>query len=133
MTKRQSDTTQSLLNALPNTNAPIYARLKSAILENIDSSTWLPEQRLPSEAEMVKALGVSRMTVNRALRELTADGVLIRQQGVGTFVAPKKAHSSLFEVHNIAQEIADRGHKHTTKVVELQTVKANTDLSLIHI
>jgi len=130
VTKRQSDTTQSLLNALPNTNAPIYARLKSAILENIDSSTWLPEQRLPSEAEMVKALGVSRMTVNRALRELTADGVLIRQQGVGTFVAPKKAHSSLFEVHNIAQEIADRGHKHTTKVVELQTVKANTDQAL---
>ena len=79
MTKRQSDTTQSLLNALPDTNAPIYARLKSAILENIGSSTWLPEQRLPSEAEMVKALGVSRMTVNRALRELTSDGVLIRQ------------------------------------------------------
>ncbi len=130
MTKRQSDTTQSLLNALPDTNAPIYARLKSAILENIGSSTWLPEQRLPSESEMVKALGVSRMTVNRALRELTSDGVLIRQQGVGTFVAPKKAHSSLFEVHNIAQEIADRGHKHTTKVVELQTVKANTDQAL---
>ena len=130
MTKRQSDTTQSLLNALPDTSAPIYARLKSAILENIGSSTWLPEQRLPSEAEMVKALGVSRMTVNRALRELTSDGVLIRQQGVGTFVAPKKAHSSLFEVHNIAQEIADRGHKHTTKVVELQTVKANTDQAL---
>ena len=130
MTKCQSDTTQSLLNALPDTNAPIYARLKSAILENIGSSTWLPEQRLPSEAEMVKALGVSRMTVNRALRELTSDGVLIRQQGVGTFVAPKKAHSSLFEVHNIAQEIADRGRKHTTKVVELQIVKANTDQAL---
>jgi len=130
---RQSDTTQSLLNALPDTNAPIYARLKSAILENIDSSTWIPEQRLPSEAEMVNALGVSRMTVNRALRELTADGVLIRQQGVGTFVAPiapAKAHSSLFEVHNIAQEISDRGHKHTTIVVELQSVKANTDQAL---
>ena len=114
----QADTTQSLLNALPNTNAPIYARLKSAILENIQSSNWMPEQRLPSEAQMVNALGVSRMTVNRALRELATDGVLIRQQGVGTFVAPQKAHSALFEVHNIAQEIADRGHKHETIVVE---------------
>lgn len=130
MNIRQSDTIQSLLNALPHTNAPIYARLKSAILENIDSSTWIPDQRLPSEAEMVNALGVSRMTVNRALRELTADGILIRQQGVGTFVAPKKAHSSLFEVHNIAQEITDRGHNHTTIVVELQQVKSNTDQAL---
>ena len=133
VTTRQSNTTQNLLNALPKTNAPIYARLKIAILENIHSSIWIPEQRLPSEAEIVNALGVSRMTVNRALRELTADGVLIRQQGVGTFVAPiapKKAHSSLFEVHNIAQEIADRGHKHTTIVVELQSVKSNTDQAL---
>ena len=126
----QADTTQSLLNALPNTNAPIYARLKSAILENIQSSNWMPEQRLPSEAQMVNALGVSRMTVNRALRELATDGVLIRQQGVGTFVAPQKAHSALFEVHNIAQEIADRGHKHETIIVELQSVKANIDQAL---
>jgi GntR family histidine utilization transcriptional repressor len=125
-----SDTTQSLLKALPNNNAPIYARLKSAILENIDSSTWLPDQRLPSEAQMVNALGVSRMTVNRALRELAADGVLTRQQGVGTFVAAKKAHSALFEVHNIAQEISDRGHQHETIIVKLQSVKASTDQAM---
>jgi GntR family histidine utilization transcriptional repressor len=127
---RQSDTVQSLLKALPKTNAPIYARLKIAILDNINSSTWVPEQRLPSEAEMVNALGVSRMTINRALRELTADGALTRQQGVGTFVAAKKAHSALFEVHNIAQEIADRGHEHTTIVVELQSVRSNTEQAL---
>ena len=130
MNTHQSDTTQSLLNALPNTNAPIYARLKIAILNNIDSATWIPEQRLPSEAEMVYALGVSRMTVNRALRELTADGVLTHLQGVGTFVAAKKSHSALFEVHNIAQEISDRGHKHTAIVVELQLVKSSTEQAL---
>jgi len=125
-----SDTTQTLLKALPDTNAPIYARLKSAILENINAATWVPDQRLPSEAQMVNALGVSRMTVNRALRELAATGVLIRRQGVGTFVAPKKVHSALFEVHNIAQEIADRGHEHKTLIVELQKVKANTDQAM---
>ena len=127
-------TTQSLLNALlgalPNTNAPIYARLKSAITDNINNGIWVAEQRLPSEAEMVQALGVSRMTVNRALRELTATGVLHRQQGVGTFVASKKAHSALFEVHDIAQEIADRGHTHKVEIVILQEVKASTDQAL---
>jgi len=120
----------ALLDALPSTSAPIYARLKSAITDNVNNGIWVAEQRLPSEAEMVQALGVSRMTVNRALRELTAAGVLHRQQGVGTFVAPKKAHSALFEVHNIAQEIADRGHTHKVEILILQEVKASTDEAL---
>lgn len=48
------------------------------------------------------------MTINRALRELTADGLLMRMQGVGTFVAERKGHSALFEVNNIADEIKSR-------------------------
>lgn len=130
MNSTLSAAAQSLVKAMPDTNAPIYARLKSAILDNITKAIWLPDERLPSEAEMVQALGVSRMTVNRALRELSANGVLVRQQGVGTFVAPKKAYSALFEVHNIAQEIADRGHIHSTKIVKLQSVKSNSDQAL---
>jgi len=125
-----SAATQSLLNALPTSNAPIYARLKIAITDNINNGVWVAEQRLPSEAEIVQAIGVSRMTVNRALRELTADGILNRQQGVGTFVAPKKAQSALFEVHNIAQEIADRGHEHSVEILLLQSVKSNIDQAL---
>ncbi|MEC8484901.1 MAG: GntR family transcriptional regulator, partial [Pseudomonadota bacterium] len=94
---------------LPDTPAPIYARLKQAITQKVTSGEWQANQRVPSEAEIVKALNVSRMTVNRALRELTAEGLLTRQQGLGTFVAQKKAHSALFEVHNIAEEVASRG------------------------
>ncbi|MDC9719380.1 MAG: histidine utilization repressor [Gammaproteobacteria bacterium] len=130
MKKQLSTVTQNLIDALPASSAPIYARLKSAIVNNIANAIWMPEQRLPSESEIVRALGVSRMTVNRALRELTADGVLSRQQGVGTFVAHKKSHSALFEVHNIAQEIADRGNKHSVNIVSLQSVKSNSDQAL---
>ena len=43
---------------------------------------------MPSEAELVAEFGVSRMTVNRALRELQAEGLVERSQGVGTFAAP---------------------------------------------
>lgn len=112
---------------LPDTPAPIYARLKQAIVHKVLSGQWQANQRVPSEAEMVNALGVSRMTVNRALRELTAEGVLTRQQGLGTFVAQKKAHSALFEVHNIAEEVASRGAIYRAEQIQLLRSKATVE------
>lgn len=106
---------------------PIYAKVKQAICQKIDSGEWQPDQRVPSESEMVKALKVSRMTINRALRELTGEGILVRQQGIGTFVARKKTNSALFEVHNIADEIATRGNDHSAKLIEICLAKASME------
>jgi GntR family transcriptional regulator, histidine utilization repressor len=126
-----SDITNSnlanLFDDLPDAPLPIYAKLKQAISLKITSGQWQVNQRIPSESEVVKALGVSRMTVNRALRELTAEGFLVRHQGLGTFVAEKKAHSALFEVHNIAEEVAARGHKHRSELLVLESAKATME------
>ncbi|WP_425551616.1 GntR family transcriptional regulator, partial [Achromobacter dolens] len=89
-------------NALP---APLYAQLKQMIAQQIRSGAWPAHYRVPSESELVQELGYSRMTINRALRELTAEGLLVRMQGVGTFVAQPKTRSALFAVNNIADEI----------------------------
>lgn len=86
--------------------APLYARVKQMIVQQIENGSWPPHHRVPSESELVSELGFSRMTINRALRELTAEGLLVRMQGVGTFVAEPKTRSALFEVNNIADEIA---------------------------
>lgn len=102
--------------------APLYARVKQAIVQKIRSGAWLPNTKLPSESELLQQLGVSRMTINRALRELTIEGLLVRMQGVGTFVAMPKGTAALFEIHNIAQEIADRGHVHRSDVMVLEEV-----------
>ncbi len=99
--------------------APLYARVKQMIVQQIETGSWPPHHRVPSESELVSQLGFSRMTINRALRELTADGLLVRMQGVGTFVAEPKTRSALFEVNNIADEIASRGHRHRCQVIVL--------------
>lgn len=65
------------------------------------------------------------MTINRALRELTDEGWLVRLQGVGTFVAEPKGQSALFEVRSIAEEIAARRHQHRCEVLTLERVRAN--------
>ncbi|WP_260961994.1 histidine utilization repressor [Pseudomonas citri] len=110
--------------------APLYARVKQMITQQIDSGNWPPHYRVPSESELVNQLGFSRMTINRALREMTADGLLVRMQGVGTFVAEPKSQSALFEVHNIADEIASRGHRHTCKVVTLEEEAAGSERAM---
>ncbi|TJV68632.1 MAG: GntR family transcriptional regulator [Mesorhizobium sp.] len=93
---------------LTETAGPLYEKVKDYVLGNIGSGNWPKDRRLPSENELVSTLGVSRMTVHRALRELTSEGHLLRIQGVGTFVAPPKPQSALIEIRNIAGEIAAR-------------------------
>ncbi|MCP5368777.1 MAG: GntR family transcriptional regulator, partial [Hyphomicrobiales bacterium] len=69
---------------------PQYQRIKRHIMRLIDGGGLGPGDRVPSENALVRELGVSRMTVNRALRELTAAGLLVRVQGTGTFVAERR-------------------------------------------
>ncbi|KAA0023208.1 histidine utilization repressor [Antrihabitans cavernicola] len=102
-------------------SAPAYERVKRLVLERISTGQWTEGDQLPSENQLVSALGLSRMTINRALRELATDGVVQRLMGVGTFVAPTKSASPLFEVTNIADEIAHRGHRHRTEVIFLRS------------
>lgn len=109
----------------PQSPLPRYSQIKRMISSRIQSGDWRPGDRIASEAELVRDMGVSRMTINRALRELTLEGQLIRVQGVGTFVAENKAQSALFEVKNIAEEIRARGSRHEAKVILLRREAAS--------
>ena len=104
---------------------PLYAGVKRWIAARIRSGEWPPRHRIPSESELVDALGVSRMTVNRALRELSLEGLLVRMQGLGSFVAEEKQPLDVFEVRDIAEEILARGHVHAATVVAVERVAAS--------
>ncbi|MBY5587339.1 histidine utilization repressor [Rhizobium leguminosarum] len=112
-----------------NDSTPLYAGVKQVILDRIHSGEWPPKYRVPSENELVVELGVSKMTANRALRELANEGELVRIQGVGSFVAERKGYSALFEVRNIAEEIAERGHVHEAAVVVLAQETASPEIA----
>ena len=106
-----------------------YLQVKHYVLERIAAGTLKAGERVPSENELVRAFTVSRMTANRALKELSADGVLVRLPGVGTFVAEQRVHAHPLEVRNIADEIRARGHEHRVRVVALDTVAASRELA----
>jgi len=103
---------------------PQYLQLKHYILRHVTNGDWPPLSRIPSENDLVVKFSVSRMTVNRALRELTDAGVVTRMQGVGTFVAGPKAESAMFAVRSIRDEILARGQCHTVEVMICEPVRA---------
>lgn len=98
---------------------PLYRRVKTHVLDSIAAGALKPGDRVPSEHELVAAFGISRMTANRALRELTAEGYLTRIAGLGTFVAAPKPLGTVLEVRPIAEEIAARGGRHQAVLLRL--------------
>src|SRR5512139_2440617 len=82
-----------------------YSRVKQHLKAGLADGRWRP-------GELVAQFGVSRMTVNRALRELQAEGLVERVQGVGTFAAQLHRISSTLTIRDLQEEIEARGHRH---------------------
>ncbi len=108
---------------------PAYGQVKAFIQQHISSGEWKPGNPVPSEATLMKQFGVSRMTVNRALRELTAEGMVVRVQGSGTFVAELHRISSTLTIRDIQEEVLERGHVHAARVLLATIEKASAELA----
>lgn len=93
-----------------------YARVKQHLKDELARGRFLPGALMPSEAELVAQFGVSRMTVNRALRELQSEGLVERVQGVGTFAAQLHRVASTLTIRDLHEEIAARDHHHHAEV-----------------
>lgn len=104
---------------------PRYQQIKQFIGDSIRNQRYTAGDKIPTEAELVEQFAVSRMTVNKALRDLVQEGLLVRYPGLGTFVAPPKAESPLAEVRNIAEEVRARGHQYTSHVLVLNEQAAS--------
>ena len=89
-----------------------FGQIKQYLKGRLESGDWTPGTLMPSEADLVAEFGVSRMTVNRALRELQLEGLVDRVQGVGTFAAQLNRVSSSLTIRDIHEEILARGHAH---------------------
>lgn len=107
----------ALVPACSDSPHPLYQQVKDRILEGIADGRWPSGNKIPSENQLVKELGVSRMTVHRALRELSQEGHLQRVAGVGSFVAEPPRQASLIELRNIADEVRAQGSRHRARLI----------------
>ncbi|RUQ66408.1 histidine utilization repressor [Azospirillum doebereinerae] len=108
---------------------PRYAQIKETIRRRIHAGDWPEGFQIPSEHKLLEEFSVSRMTVHRALRDLTDEGLLTRVQGLGTFVAERPPSMEVVELRSIADEIAARGNRHSCTVERLLAIPADTGLA----
>ncbi|MBR8127589.1 histidine utilization repressor [Burkholderia ambifaria] len=106
-----------------------FQQIKTLVRQKVDAGDWRPGDRIPSELDLAAQFGVARMTVNRALRELTEEGVLKRIAGVGTFVAEVKPQSNLLMIAHIRDEIRARGHEYRCRVLSQSREPASFDVA----
>ena len=101
---------------------PLYEQIKTAIDRRIEATEWPADFRIPGEAELAEEFGASHLTVRRALRELQAEGVLIRIQGRGTFVVGPRMQCAVFNLQDMSEEIVLSGGMHGARVLELRAL-----------
>lgn len=88
--------------------APLYAQLRDLIREAIEQGKLRPRETLPAEREISSRMDVSRITVRKAITELVEEGLLVRQQGSGTYVA-SRVEKQFFQLSSFSEDMAARG------------------------
>ncbi len=95
--------------AMHSSPGALYHSLGHIIRSKIQSGEWAIGQRIPSERELMGIFNVSRATVRQAIENLEKEGILRRERGKGTFVAPPKIESGMLRMIEFAGVIKQNG------------------------
>lgn len=102
-----------------NSPVPLYFQLQEIIRERIESGQWVEGDQLPTEQELMRMYGVSRIVVNQALNNLVREGLIERHRGRGTFVAHAKTSMNQLESwFGSYEDLLKQGYVPVTKVIE---------------
>ena len=88
--------------------APLYRQLQRVLRDAISNRVLAPDDALPAEREFADELGVSRITVRKALDGLVGEGLLVRRQGAGTFVAAR-VEKNFSKLSSFTEDMISRG------------------------
>ena len=102
------------------TGVPLYIQIAEALLDQIENGELAPGDRLPAERKLSRALSVNRMTLRNALRVLEQQGLLIRKQGDGTYVAAPKVERQAGYLFSFTEGMRRRGYTPGAKVIHLE-------------
>lgn len=117
------------MNQLPASTTPLYAQIKAVISRRIQDAEWPANFQVPNETALAEEFDVSALTVRRALRELQAEGLLVRIQGRGTFVVGARTQCAIFDLPDISEEIEANGGVHTSEIIALEILPGDAPLA----
>lgn len=108
---------------------PLYLQIKDALKQRILDGDYAAHERLPSESELMKMFGVSRITVRQSLRDLHSDGLVFSVQGKGTFVSKPKAVQNVQRLQGFGEAMTPKGYETSTRVLLKEFSRPSQDVA----
>ena len=124
---KQNPILQATLSA--DSNVPLYTQLVGIIRRNISTGALSPGDLLPSEAELCSSLGISRSTVRQAIGTLAMEGLVVRRQGKGTFIAEPKIRRRTESIYSFTSEINAMGKTPSSSIIEFAVLAPPAEIA----
>lgn len=111
--------------------SPLYQQIKGLILNSLRLGEWKPGEAIPSEMELAARFRVSQGTVRKAIDELAAENLLVRQQGKGTFVATHATKQVQFRFLKLVPDSGTPGSEGPAQrdIIECRRTRASADIA----
>ncbi|RWR29070.1 histidine utilization repressor [Sinirhodobacter populi] len=100
------------------TKGSLHEAIRSGIEDKILSGAWPPGYRIPSELELGRQYGCSRMTVSKAVTELARAGLILRKRKIGSVVLPQRSQNAILEIHDVRDEVLAQGKSYRYDLLE---------------
>ena len=110
---------------------PLYEKLRDLLREQIEQGRYRPGEPIPSERELCRAHRISRITVRQAIAGMIHDGLLVRKQGKGTFVARRKVSQGLSRIVTFRRTVLDIGMKPSTRILSHGLLPADLEVASV--
>jgi GntR family transcriptional regulator len=110
------------------TFSPLYQQIKALITQSLQSGEWKPGELIPSEIELATRFKVSQGTVRKAIDELSAENLVVRRQGKGTFVATHHEARAQFRFLRLMPD-AGEAHYPANRIIEVKRLRAPAEVA----
>ena len=110
------------------TFSPLYQQIKALITQALQSGEWKPGEMIPSEVDLAARFKVSQGTVRKAIDELSAENLVVRRQGKGTFVATHHEERAHFRFLRLMPDAGEARHP-DNKIIEVKRLRAPADVA----
>lgn len=112
-----------------NSSQPIYKQIADFFRAQINEGKLLPDDSLPSELEITRMYGISRMTARKAIDVLVNEGLVMRMAGKGTFVTDSKVSFSPSTLFSFSKNMNNLGYKVHSHILDRKIEKASTKIA----
>ena len=110
-------------------STPLYVQLADVLRKQIERGVWQPDQKIPSENELNRMYGISRMTARQVLAQLVNEELLFRVQGKGTFVAHRKIGTRSPSYMGLREQLERMGYETSTRVLSGEVIPADATVA----